>query len=124
MRLGRHSIIIGLLVLIAGLVKGSHDYAFQGPAKDHPGIFAAVARQQAVSRHISPLLSQSQSSDHTKHGEKRHGKSLVSQAIVAGCPITIHPDFTYCLRNYSLFLPGGCSRQCIGNFSLRGPPVC
>lgn len=126
MKAARHSIIIGLLVLIASLVKGSHDYAFIGPKKDLSGITSlnAVRQYAPGSPHFIAKLAENQSPDHAKHGEKRHGKSLVSQAIVADCPIVLHPDFAYCHRNYSLFLPGGCSRQFFGNFSLRGPPVC
>ena len=126
MRAGRYSIIVGILVLIAGLVKGSHLHAPQVRHLNHSDI--TVLRdvrhhQQRVER-LVPVILQGEPSDRTRHKEKRHGKSLVSQDIVANGPIVIYPDFTYCYRNYSLFLPGGCTRQFIGNFSLRGPPAC
>jgi len=123
MRAGRYSIIVGILVLIAGLVKGSHPHVHPASRGSH----SEMAVRDAV-RHVSfisyHVVASGETSHHNKHKEKRHGKSLVSQAIVAGCPIAILPDFTYCHRHYSLFLPGGCTRQFIGNFSLRGPPVC
>jgi hypothetical protein len=123
MRAGRYSIIVGILVLIAGLVKGLHFHA--RPASG--GHYLEVSARSDV-RHVSPVrhyvIAQGESSDNTQHKERRHGKSLVSQAIVADCPITVLPEFTYFHRHYSLFLPGGCTRQFIGNFSLRGPPAC
>lgn len=126
MRAGRYSIIVGILVLIAGLVKGSHLHAPQVRHLNHSDITVlrdARHHQQRVER-LVPVILQGETSDRAKHKEKRHGKSLVSQAIAAECPITILPDFTYYHRHYSLFLPGGCTRQFIGNFSLRGPPAC
>ncbi|HVU54429.1 MAG TPA: hypothetical protein VHD83_05210 [Puia sp.] len=122
MRAGRYSIIVGILVLIASLVKGSHVHVLSAPGFRHSEISARVDV-----RHPLPALhhvAQGESSDSSNHKERRHGKSLVSQAIVADCPIAIIPGFTYCHHNYSLFLPGGCTRQFIGNFSLRGPPAC
>src|SRR5437868_1499833 len=121
MRAGRYSIIVGILVLIAGLVKGSHPHVPPVPGVNHSEVYARTIVRHAslVAHHV--VTSEESSNQDGKHKEKRHGKSLVSQAIVADCPITILPDFTYCHRNYSLFLPGGCTRQFIGNFSLRGP---
>ena len=126
MRAGRYSIIVGILVLIAGLVNGSHLHVPQVPPVNHSDITALrdVRHHQFRIGHFEPVIVQGESSSPTKHKEKRHGKSLVSQAIFANCPITILPDFTYCHRHYSLFLPGGCTRQFVGNFSLRGPPAC
>jgi hypothetical protein len=126
MRAGRYTIIFALLVLVASFVKGSHHYAFKGLAGDHPGIHAEHICQQhpSGSWHPASVLSQEQSSDQAKHKERRHSKSLVSQAIVAECPIGILPDFVYCHRSYSPFLPEGCTSQFTGNFSLRGPPAC
>lgn len=123
MRAGRYSIIVGILVLIAGLVKGLHPHVHPAPGGSHSemAVRRAVQHASLVLHHVA---ASGETSDRTKHKEKRHGKSLVSQAIVADCPITILPDFTYCHRHYSLFLPGGCTSQFIGNFSLRGPPVC
>jgi hypothetical protein len=123
MRAGRYSIIIGLLVLISGLFKGSHPHALPTPGVNHSELCAGVAVQHPLLV-IQNAVASGENSDHYPHKEKRHGKSLVSQAIVADCPITILPDFTYYYRYYSLFLPGGCTRQFIGNFSLRGPPAC
>ncbi|HEY4209716.1 MAG TPA: hypothetical protein VGM31_22980 [Puia sp.] len=120
MRAGRYSIIIGLLVLIAGLVKGSRQHAFSTPEASFLDSSTPCVVVHAVRHH----LVQGESSDQAPHRQKRHGKSLVSQAIVADCPLAIVPAFTYYHRHYSLFLPGGCVRQFIGNFSLRGPPAC
>lgn len=125
MRAGRYSIIVGILVLITSLVKGSHSRDLTIPLIHHSDITALSAvrhHRMDVGHFVS--VGQDNLPDHSKHKEKRHGKSLMSQAIVADCPFTILPDFTYCHRNYSLFLPGGCTRQFIGNFSLRGPPAC
>jgi hypothetical protein len=55
--------------------------------------------------------------------EKRHGKSLLSEAILTD-PSIPAPRFSYRSRNYSLFLPGGCSRRPFYSCSLRGPPFC
>jgi len=123
MRAGRYSIIVGILVLIASLVRGSHPHVYPALPAPHSEITALSAVRQMDAGHFVSV-GQSESSDHSKHKEKRHGKSLVSQAIVADCPFTILPDFTYCHHHYSLFLPGGCVCQFIGNFSLRGPPAC
>jgi len=122
MRVGKRTFIIALLVLVASLMKGSHDYVFHGNGKElSPATIALRASDH--SRHIVPQLTESRTSDpFKKQKEKRHGKSLVSQAIVADCPILVRPDFTYCRHNYSLFLPIGCVSQFTGNFSLRGPP--
>lgn len=122
MRAGRNTLIIALLVLAAGLVKGLHQ-PMHAPLPAQSGTSSLHAARQC--HHFVSLLAERQPSDHTKHGEKRHGKSLLNEAIVADCPILIRPDFTFCLHHYALFLPGGCTRQFIGNFSLRGPPsVC
>jgi hypothetical protein len=109
---------------MAGLVKGSHSHVPPVPVAHHSDILtlSAVRHHPMGAGHFVSVAQDS--SDHSKHKEKRHGKSLVSQAIVADCPFTILPNFTYCHRNYSLFLPGGCTGQFIGNFSLRGPPAC
>ena len=125
MRGRRYSIILGILVLIAGLVKGSPSHVHPAPGSRYSEIAVrTVARHASFVSHPVVVTSGESSDRQAKHKEKRHGKSLVSQAIVADCPITILPSFTYCRRNFSLFLPGGCTRQFIGNFSLRGPPVC
>lgn len=122
MRAGRYSIIIGLLVLIASLVKGARSHVPPASGISYTETTARItARHRLFDQHH--VVAQGQSSDHTKRKEKRHGKSLVSQDIVANSPFVIYPDFTYCHRHYSLFLPGGCTRQFIGNFSLRGPPM-
>jgi hypothetical protein len=119
----RYSYIVALLVLVAGLINGTHSQQFHSisPA----GIVSGhiTPQYKAGHRHFTPTLAQSSPSNETRHGEKRHGKSLVSQAIVAECPVTVTPPFTYSDHNYSLFLPGGCSRRFTGNFSLRGPPA-
>src|SRR5690242_14343362 len=113
MRAGRYSIIVGILVLVASLVKGSHP-CVPAPVVHHSGVTALSAvRHPRMDGHIV-TVGQDNSPDHSKHKEKRHGKSLVSQDIVANSPILIYPDFTYCHRDYSLFLPGGCTRQFIG----------
>ena len=125
MRAGRYAFIVGILVLIAGLVKGPHSHVLEAPAVHHSDILTLSAvRHHPMGAGYFVSVGQDDPSNHSKHKEKRHGKSLVSQAIVADCPFTILPNFTYCHRNYSLFLPGGCTRQFIGNFSLRGPPAC
>jgi hypothetical protein len=125
MRAGRYGIIVGILVLVASLVRGSHPHVPQASPTRHSVILtlSAVRHQRFdIGQFVS--VGQDKSSDQSKHKEKRHGKSLVSQDIVANSPIVIYPAFTYFHRNYSLFLPGGCTRQFIGNFSLRGPPAC
>jgi len=124
MRAGRYSIIVGILVLIASLVKGSHPRV-PVPVVHHSDItsLSAVRHHRVDAGHFVSV-GRDNSPDHSKHKEKRHGKSLVSKDIVANSPIVIYPDFTYCHRDYSLFLPGECTRQFIGNFSLRGPPSC
>ena len=121
MRAGRNTLIIALLVLVAGLLKGSQGPVIHGPRQTHPGDISLHVSPQRL--HFISVPAQDQPAEHSKHGEKRHGKSLVSQAIVADCPVIVRPGFTYCHHNYSLFLPGGCSRQFTGNFSLRGPPA-
>lgn len=63
------------------------------------------------------------SSDRTTHADKRHGKFLVSEAIVADFHVPA-PQFAYCSRKYYLFLPGGCSRRPLCHSRLRGPPFC
>ena len=125
MRAARYGIIVGILVLIAGLVRGSHSHVPQVRPVRHSDILIL----SAVRHHRGDIgqfttVGQDKSSNHSKQKEKRHGKSLVSQDIVAISPIVIYPEFTYCHRNYSLFLPGGCTRQFVGDFSLRGPPAC
>jgi hypothetical protein len=121
MRAGRNTFIVALLVLVAGLLKGSQSHVIHVSRQTHPGDIPLHVSPQHL--HLISVLAQDQPADHTRHGEKRHGKSLVSQAIVADCPVVVRPGFTYCHHNYSLFLPGGCSRQYTGNFSLRGPPA-
>jgi len=121
MRAGRNTLIIALLVLVAGLVKGSQDHAIHTSRQTFQGRFSLHISPQC--RHFIAVMAHDQSPGNTRHGEKRHGKSLVSEAIVADCPTLVRPDFTYCQHNYSLFLPGGCLRQFTGNFSLRGPPT-
>ncbi|MDO6434034.1 hypothetical protein Q4E93_25725 [Flavitalea sp. BT771] len=119
MRAGRNTLIIALLVLIAGFVKSAQPPVHDLPPAQSWRSSLHVSRQP---QHFISLLAQGQPSDHTRHGEKRHGKSLLSEAIVADFPLVLHPDFTYCQHHYSPFLPGGCIRQFIGNFPLRGPP--
>jgi hypothetical protein len=120
MRVSRNTLIIGLLVLVGGFLKGPHANTSRVPLQGKPvGISLPAAGQ---CNHFIPLFAQSQPSDHTRHGEKRHGKSLINEAVIVDCPTIIRPGFTYCQRNYTLFLPGGCTRQFTGNFSLRGPP--
>jgi len=119
MRAGKHIFIVALLVLVAGLVNGSQAHVFHGSRERHCS--------KGIVQHVPVLaisqLTEGRSSDPTtRHGEKRHGKSLVSEAIVADGPMVVRPWFTYGRRNYSLFLPAGCSHQFTGNFSLRGPP--
>lgn len=128
MRAGRYSIIVGFLVLIAGLAMGSHAPVHPSAFKtDHTDIARGISfgryQHPAVFQRFTSFIKKGESSDSTR-GERRHVKSLVSEAIAADDPLTILPDFTYCHRNYSLFLPGGSTRQFTGNYSLRGPPVC
>jgi hypothetical protein len=122
MRAGKRTFIITLLVLVASLMTGSYNHAF--PRKERSLCPATIAlNASGHSRHAMPQLTESRTSDPFQtQKEKRHGKSLVSQAIVADCPTLVRPDFTYCQHHYPLFLPIGCISQFTGNFSLRGPP--
>lgn len=123
MRAGKHTLVIALLVLVSSLFGGSGDRGHHGSRK----VVHASHRSShfsLFSRHFVPVLTAGAAADHTtRHGEKRHGKSLVSQAIVADVPIVVRPDFAYCQHHYSLFLPPGCISQFFGHFSLRGPPA-
>ncbi|MBN9379574.1 MAG: hypothetical protein J0H74_02335 [Chitinophagaceae bacterium] len=123
MRAGKNTFIVALLVLVASLVKGVHNHTPHDAGRKE---FCPTAYSlHASPGHFLAQLSEGrQPSDPTrKHGEKRHGKSLVSQAIAAEYPLVFRPGFTYCQRNYSLFLPAGCTNQFIGDFPLRGPPT-
>jgi hypothetical protein len=53
--------------------------------------------------------------------EKHHQRTIASEAIIADFSFP-PPQFSYYLRNYSLFLPGGCSQTAPGGSFLRGPP--
>lgn len=123
MRVGKPIFIIALLVLAANLVGGSHDQTPSGTGLGlHPAI--GVSHIAVLQRQAIPLLMESRTSEPgKKHGEKRHGKSLISEAIVADCPFHLVRPFTYCQRNYSRFLPIVCISQYTGNLSLRGPPL-
>ncbi len=123
MRAGKHTFVIALLVLVSGLFGGS---GLRGHLGSQQVVHAShrSSHFNLYRRHFVPVLTAGAAADHTaRRGEKRHGKSLVSEAIVADVPIVVRPDFAYCQHNYSLFLPPGCIRQFFGHFSLRGPPA-
>lgn len=122
MRAGKNTFIVALLVLVAGLVKGAHNHNI--PHDNRKELCPTAYFLHASVHPVSELSEGRHPSDPTrKHGEKRHGKSLVSQAIVADGPVVVRPGFVYCQHHYSLFLPAGCTKQLIGDFSLRGPPT-
>src|SRR5690242_12308075 len=106
MRAGKHTFIVALLILVAGLVKGLHSHNLHGSQEAH---YRKGVVQHAPLHAISRLTEGQSSDPTTRHGEKRHGKSLVSEAIVADAPMVAGPWFTYCQHNYSLYLPSGCT---------------
>ena len=123
MRTGKRTFIIALLVLVTGLFGGRFDHG----RPSSPRIASVAGKSLHFSdyhRHFVSFLIAGTDADHSsRRGEKRHGKSLISQAIVADAPVVVRPYFTYCQHNYSLFLPPGCISQFIGEFPLRGPPA-
>jgi hypothetical protein len=57
----------------------------------------------------------------SRTAQKHHKRTIVTPAIIADFSVP-SPQFFYCDVAYTLFLPGGCSRQPVPHFSLRGPP--
>jgi hypothetical protein len=57
----------------------------------------------------------------SRRNQKHHKRTIVTPAIIADFSVP-SPQFFYCDVTYTLFLPGGCSRQPVQHFSLRGPP--
>ncbi|MDP4217807.1 MAG: hypothetical protein Q8927_16515 [Bacteroidota bacterium] len=70
----------------------------------------------------SSIPSYRTSSHKTNHKEKRHGKTLVSQAIIIDFSAPSIPFF-YCNKNFCAYFPGGCIRRYLSPLFLRGPPV-
>jgi hypothetical protein len=70
-----------------------------------------------------PSLLSDSSSGRAAQTNKRHGKSLVSEAIVADFVVP-PPQFIYWNRIYFVFLSGGCSHLYSSHTHLRGPPFC
>jgi hypothetical protein len=122
MRSSKHIFSFFLLVLVASLAAMPNSYHKDLKEKTGHGIAALFRHQQVRLVEKGGDSFQVSVPGLPRRVEKRHGKSLLSQAIVAGYAPVLQPDYSYCHRKYSLFLPGGCARQMIGNFSLRGPP--
>ena len=122
MRPSKHIFSFLLLILVASLAAMPNSYHKDLKGNTGHGIAALYRYQQVRLVEKGSGSFQVPAPGLPRRVEKRHGKSLLSQAIVAGYAPVLQPDFSYCNRKYSLFLPGGCARQMIGNFSLRGPP--
>lgn len=122
MRPGKHNFSFLLFVIVASLATMAHGYHKHPEQRAGYDIAALSRHHQVLSPEIGGASFQEPARGLPRRVEKRHGKSLLSQAIAADYAPVIEPGFTYCHRNYTLFLPGGCARQMIGNFSLRGPP--
>lgn len=130
----KHPLFLLLLVWLAGFPAGPagqqvpHGNVFSGylsgsfKAKERSftGKGKTISGESRFTSHAAYVLSRT-SSSHTGHEEKRHKKTLVSEAIVINLP-DLQPEFTYHDRKYSLFLPGGCQQQFLGKSYLRGPP--
>ncbi|MHA4810298.1 hypothetical protein ACX0G9_19450 [Flavitalea flava] len=116
--------LAGYLTILSGhtsyvsqafLQQGNQQAVFQ----DHH--YDQIRQPQNKAFHPLPYLVSGTSSSHTGHDEKRHRKTLISEAIVVKL-LAIQPGFIYCDLNYSLFLPDGSHQQVTGCSFLRGPP--
>jgi hypothetical protein len=111
------------VALLASLIVGAHGYNHFAEGKP------SLTSLEMSGHHItaifrSPSVKQNAAlPERGERKEKRHGKSLITEAIVADYTPTIALWFIYFERHYSPYLPGGCCRQTFGNFSLRGPPA-
>src|ERR1700733_13242139 len=136
MKLRRLHFLAVLSISFAGSLAAPANVSLGGQAirQDAPGSLAAVHDQipqmlagtyGAYAPSICNILSSlgNNSSERTTHADKRHGKSLISEAIVADFYVPA-PQFVYCSRKYYLFLAGGCSRRPLYHSRLRGPPFC
>ena len=130
-----------LLVFLTGMLLGAHGYNHFAPVKSfHDNdravqLYAGTGERPEADEYVSlgadtafeqPSFQAVNASTHpgrSERKEKRHGKSLITEAIVAEELPVVQPEFTWFERHYSRYLPGGCCQQTFGNFSLRGPPV-
>lgn len=124
MKFRQYLLLAGLLIFSFG-----QDIAQHTPGQTIPinGSFSQTFAEHnearaSLSCSLPSLLSDS-SSGTAAQTNKRHGKSLVSVAIVADFVVP-PPQFIYWNRIYSVFLSGGCSHLCSFHARLRGPPFC
>ena len=132
MEFRRHRFSALLWVLIAGILSCSLAYNSTGISSEpqfqaSQGFSRAMRLDQAglqtadLHGFSSHNILVHASSGKNNPGEKRHKKTLISEAFVADFSLAPPPEFDYPL-DFSLFLPGGCPRVPTGNYSLRGPP--
>jgi hypothetical protein len=117
MRLRKH-IFLALLLIMSAIISGKTDKGISyGDAS-----LQSLSRQDFL-RSSCGLQGHAASGQSGTRVEKHHQRTIASEAIIADFAIP-HPQFSYCLRNYSLFLPGGCPELSSSPFFLRGPPFC
>jgi hypothetical protein len=136
MKLRQHLLLAVLLISLSGLQATLAKTPFCGqvigenvpgqPIPRNSNILRTFAGHNEVWTSHSyslPSFLSNNSAGSAAQTNKRHGKSLVSEAIVADFVVP-PPQFTYWNRIYAVFLSGGCSHLYYCHTRLRGPPFC
>jgi hypothetical protein len=86
-------------------------------------VFHAPSSKGRIIARPTPLLTRGTTSPVRSGSDKvkHHQRTIASEAILADFSIP-PPQFSFCQRNYSLFLPVKYAKWCLTGSSLRGPP--
>jgi hypothetical protein len=139
MKLGKQ-IFLALVLILSAIISGRTDKGiFHGDANlqnlSRQDFLRSSCSLVSVFKGIQPVVSavlnersfyaqgRAASGQSGTRVEKHHQRTIASEAIIADFSFS-PPPFSYCSRNYSLFLQGGCAKLSSSVHFLRGPPFC